>query len=230
MKFFKRFLLLITVISLSMIALILTTGYNHYKDVLNEQSLISRIDVLKSSDTYVTYDDLPEDYINALIATEDSRYYDHGAIDIIGIGRAMITNLQTQEFSEGGSTLTQQFAKNLMFSQDKNIIRKVSELYAAFDIEKVYTKNQIVAFYANISYFGDGNYGIYEASHAYFDKDPIDLTLAECAMLAGIPNAPSLYAPTVNMELAIKRQGHVLDRMISCGYISSNQKDIALSE
>lgn len=224
MKIFRRLFFFITIILLIIISILLITGYVHYSEKLQEQPLTDRINELIAIENYVTYDELPEDYINALLATEDNRFYEHGAIDPIGIARAMLTNLQNKEFSEGGSTITQQFAKNLIFTQDKDIIRKISEVYAAYDIEKFYSKNDIIAFYANISYFGDGNYGIYEASQAYFEKDPIDLNLDEASMLAGIPNAPSLYAPTVNLELAKARQEHVLERMIECGYITEEEK------
>lgn len=139
----------------------------------------------------------------------------------------MYSNIRNKEFSEGGSTITQQATKNIIFNQDKTLIRKLGEFFGAYDLEKNYTKQEILALYANSSYFGDGYYCIYDASMGYYEKEPKDLTLAECAMLAGVPNAPSVYAPTVNMALARKRQHHVLNKMVEYGYISEKEATAA---
>lgn len=143
---------------------------------------------------------------------------------MIGIARAIWVNIKNGELQEGGSTITQQVAKNLVFSQEETLERKLGEFFAAFDLEKNYTKNEIFALYVNSSYFGDGYYGIYDASMGYYQKEPKDLNLDEASMLAGIPNAPSVYAPTVNPDLAKKRQNHVLNKMVEYGYISEEEK------
>ena len=171
----------------------------------------------------MTYEQLPENYLNAVIAVEDHRYYNHGPIDFIAITRAMYTNIRDNQFDEGGSTITQQVAKNVIFNQDKTIIRKIGEIFGAYDLEKHYSKNEILALYVNSSYFGDGYYGIYEASMGYYKKEPKDLNLDEASMLAGVPNAPSVYAPTVNPDLAKKRQKHVLNKMVEYGYITEEE-------
>ena len=165
-------------------------------------------------------------YRNAVISVEDHRYYSHGPVDFIAVGRAMFVNIKNREFKEGGSTITQQVAKNVILTQEQTWIRKVAEIFAAYDLEKNYTKNEIFELYVNTSYFGDGYYGIYDASQGYYKKNPKDLNLDEASMLAGVPNAPSVYAPTINPSLAKKRQYHVINKMLEYGYIT---KDEALS-
>lgn len=223
MKFFKKLLILFIILILIIASFLFLIGYAYYSKSLKEQPLISRVENYTSKENYITFDNLSEDYINAVVAVEDHRYYDHGPIDFIAIARALYTNLRDNEFDEGGSTITQQVAKNVIFNQDKNIIRKVGEIFGAYDLEKNYSKNEILALYVNSSYFGDGYYGIYEASMGYYKKAPKDLTLDEATMLAGVPNAPSVYAPTVNIDLAKKRQKHVLNKMVEYCYISKEE-------
>ena len=165
-------------------------------------------------------------YRNAVISVEDHRFYDHGPVDFIAIARAVFTNVKNGELQEGGSTITQQVAKNVIFSQEQSWLRKLGEIFAAYDLEKNYTKNEIFELYVNTSYFGDGYYGIYDASYGYYKKSPRDLNLDESSMLAGVPNAPSVYAPTVNPDLAKKRQYHVLNTMLEYGYITKDEASL----
>lgn len=223
MKFFRKLLIILIIAILIVASFLFLIGYAYYFKTLKEKPLISRVEDYTSKENYVKFDNLSEDYINAVVAVEDHRYYEHGPIDFIAIARALYTNLRDNEFDEGGSTITQQVAKNVIFNQDKNIIRKVGEIFGAYDLEKNYSKNEILALYVNSSYFGDGYYGIYEASMGYYKKAPKDLTLDEATMLAGVPNAPSVYAPTVNIDLAKKRQKHVLNKMVEYGYISKEE-------
>ena len=223
---FKKILLFIIIVSILLTLSILGISYSYYKIKISEQSLETRIQNIVSNDNYITFEKLPQQYINALLSIEDHRYYNHGAIDIIAIGRSIITNIKSKEITQGGSTLTQQVAKNLVFNQDQNIIRKISEIFVAYDLEKLCSKDEIIALYANISYFGDGNYGIYDASKNYFNKSVSKLTLEECCMLAGIPNAPSIYAPTINPDLTHKRKNQVLNKMIEYGYISEKEANL----
>lgn len=195
-------------------------GFGYYSNKLKEKPLISRVEEIQKKANYTTYEQLPSNYLHAVVAVEDHRYYDHGPIDFIALIRALYTNIRDKEFDEGGSTITQQVAKNVVFNQDRTILRKLGEFFASFDLEKNYKKNEILALYVNTSYFGDGYYGIYDASKGYYNKEPKDLNLDESSMLAGVPNAPSVYAPTVNPELARKRQKHVLNKMVEYGYIS----------
>lgn len=225
MKLLKKILILVFILLMIAGSIILIIGYSYYSKAIKTMPLINRVEEITNKEHYTPFDKLSENYIHAVIAVEDHRYYNHGAIDPIGIARAFYTNIRDGEFNEGGSTITQQVAKNIVFQQDKNIIRKLGEIFAAYDLEKNYSKDEIFALYVNSSYFGDGYYCIYEASHGYYNKDPKDLTLAEASMLAGVPNAPSVYAPTVNPDLAKKRQKHVLNKMIEYGYITQEEAD-----
>ena len=225
MKIFRRLLLIILILIIVALGLMFILGYSAYSEALDEKPLITRIEEVTSDEHYTTFDNLAEDYRNAVVAVEDHRFYDHGAIDPIGIARALWVNITNWELQEGGSTITQQVAKNVIFSQEETFSRKLGEMVAAFDLEKNFSKNEILAIYVNTCYFGDGYYGIYDASMGYYNKEPKDLNLDEASMLAGVPNAPSVYAPTVNPDLAKKRQAHVLERMVENGYITQEQAD-----
>ncbi len=220
MKFFKRVLIIFFILIIFISCLILLSGFLYYSSKLKDTPLITRVQEITSKENFVKFEDMSPNYRNAVISVEDHRFYDHGPVDFIAIGRAIFTNMKNGEFKEGGSTITQQVAKNIVFSQEQTWIRKVGEIFAAYDLEKNYTKNEIFELYVNTAYFGDGYYGIYDASYGYYKKSPKDLTLDEASMLAGIPNAPSVYSPTVNPSLAKKRQAHVLNTMLEYGYIT----------
>lgn len=223
MKILKKILIVLLILFIIALSIVFIIGFSYYSNTLKEKPLISRVEEVTSKENYTSFNKLPQNYINAVIAVEDHRYYSHGAIDPIGIARAFYTNIRDGEFDEGGSTITQQVAKNIVFNQDKNIVRKLGEIFAAHDLEKNYSKDEIFALYVNSSYFGDGYYCIYDASMGYYNKPPQDLNLSETSMLAGVPNAPSVYAPTVNPDLAKKRQKHVLNKMVEYGYISREE-------
>lgn len=231
MKLIKRLLLLILVIVIIVGSVVFFNGYKLYKTTLDNLSLSDKISKIKNEDSYVSINDVPKDYINAIIAVEDHRFREHGAIDVIALLRATVSNIQAKEFNEGGSTITQQVAKNLYFiSEDDVVSRKIAEALVAFDLEKDYSKDDILEFYMNTIYFGEGYYGIKEASNGYYKKEPKDMTLTESTMLAGVPNAPSIYAPTINPDLAKSRQGKVLRSMVEYGYISQEDADKILNE
>ena len=224
MKIIKKLLLFIIVIILIVGSVIFLNGYKLYKTTIDELSLEDKIKKIKSDDDYVSINDVPDFYKNAIIAVEDHRFRDHGAIDIISIGRAIVSNIRAKDFNEGGSTITQQVAKNLYFiAEDDVISRKIAEVLVGFDLEKNYSKDDILEFYINTIYFGEGYYGIREASNGYYDKEPKDLNLYEATLLAGVPNAPSVYAPTINPDLAKSRQGKVIRSMVEYGYLSEEE-------
>ena len=223
MKFIRKLLFAIILLVIILISIILLTGRIYYINALKTQPLITRVDAITNKENFVKFEDMSADYRNAVISVEDHRFYDHGPIDFIAIGRAIVTNVKKGELQEGGSTITQQVAKNIVFSQDKSWVRKVGEIFAAYDLEKNYSKKEIFELYVNTAYFGDGYYWIYDASYGYYNKAPKDLNLDESSMLAGVPNAPSVYAPTVNPTLAKKRQYHVLNTMLEYGYITKEQ-------
>ena len=228
MKIAKKILLFILIAIILVLTVFCIIGYSTYSSALKDEPLLTKIDSITSKDNFVKFSDLSEDYRNAVIAVEDHRFYDHGPVDFIAIARALYVNLTNWELREGGSTITQQVAKNVIFSQEETFTRKLGEIFAAYDLEKNYSKNEIFELYVNTSYFGDGYYGIYEASYGYYNKAPKDLNLDEASMLAGVPNAPSVYAPTVNPVLAKQRQQHVIKKMLEYGYISNEQANSIL--
>lgn len=224
MKILKKLFLIFILIILIIISVILLNGYKLYKSTIDNLSLSDKIAEIKSIDTYVFLDEVPTYYTNAVVAVEDHRFKEHGPIDIIAISRAIVSNIRAKEFNEGGSTITQQVAKNLYFiTEDDVISRKIAEIFVAIDLEKNYSKDDILEFYINTIYFGEGYYGIREASNGYYKKEPKDLNLYEATLLAGVPNAPSVYAPTINPDLAKSRQKKVISSMVEHGYLTEEE-------
>ncbi|MCI8632961.1 MAG: transglycosylase domain-containing protein [Lachnospiraceae bacterium] len=198
-------------------------GYRMYRQAVAEAPIAELGESLRENENFTYYDELPPLYVEAVIAAEDKRFESHHGIDILAIGRAIWTDLTTLSFAEGGSTITQQIAKNQLFTQEKRIERKVAEVFAAFALEKQYSKKELFEIYVNTIYFGSGYYGIYEAAQGYFGKQPSELTAYEAIMLAGLPNAPSLYSPDENQELAQQRMKVVLDCMIKSGKVTQQE-------
>ena len=175
--------------------------------------------------------DTPKNLQNAFIAAEDIRFYKHHGIDPIGIARAVVSNIRHRDATgQGGSTITQQLARNAFLTQEQTLKRKLLEAVLAVEIENKYTKAEILEMYMNQIYFGQGAYGVQTASHVYFGKDVKDLNLAQCAMLAGLPNSPNYYSPFHNLQAAKYRQGVVLDQMAKYGYISQEQANEAKAQ
>ncbi|MGF7057889.1 transglycosylase domain-containing protein [Brassicibacter mesophilus] len=168
---------------------------------------------------YIKIDDMPKDLINAIVSVEDRRFFNHNGFDVIGISRAFLTNIAEGEIAEGGSTITQQLAKNLFLSNEKKLDRKLKELVLAVKLENRYTKDEILEMYLNLIYYGSGAYGVQNASQEYYGKNVWELSLEECAMLAGLPQAPSAYNPKKYLEKAEKRQKIVIEAMKDNGYI-----------
>ena len=164
---------------------------------------------------------IPKNLQNAFIATEDARFYQHSGVDPRGILRAVWSNLTDKGISEGGSTITQQLARNALLSQDQTIKRKIQEAFLSLQIERKYSKEEILEMYMNHIYFGQGAYGVQTAAQIYFGKNVEDLNLAECAMIAGIPKSPNYYSPSSNLKAAKERQAVVLEQMVKYGYIDS---------
>ncbi|MDY6952954.1 MAG: PBP1A family penicillin-binding protein [Thermodesulfobacteriota bacterium] len=163
---------------------------------------------------------VPEDLKAGILATEDAKFYTHPGVDLKGIARAVIRNIKAGEYAEGASTITQQLAKTLFLTPRKSIMRKVKEAFLAFQIERRYTKDEILALYLNQVYFGSGAYGVEAAAQIFFGKPVHKLTLPECALIAGMPKSPSRYSPLVNPSLALKRRSVVLAQMARHGLIS----------
>ena len=171
------------------------------------------------------YGDLPPDLVHAVIAIEDRRFFSHYGLDPRGLARAMFANLRAGRFVQGGSTLTQQLAKNVFLTPDRTFKRKVQELLLAFWMEARLSKQEIIALYFNRVYFGVGAYGVQAAAQTYFDRPAQELTLSEAALLAGLLKAPSRFAPTRDPQAAIARARLVLGAMIQTGYLTQSQAD-----
>lgn len=174
-------------------------------------------------------DYLPKYTTEAIIATEDRRFYQHFGFDIIAFTRAMAVNLIKGRYAQGGSTITQQVAKNLFLTPNKNIKRKIQELLLAFWLEHKFSKDQIMALYLNRVYLGAGTYGIEAAANKYFQKTSADLNLKESAIIAGMLKAPTRYNPIANPERAESRARIVLQNMVDEGYISEEERQHALT-
>ncbi len=205
-------------------------GYQIYQAAVSQMPLQEKVAQIRENQNYTPFSDLPETYVNAVVAVEDKRFYMHGGIDLISTGRALFINLREKELAEGGSSITQQLAKNMYFSQEKKILRKVAELFVAFDLERAYTKEEILELYVNTIYFGSGYYCVYDAAQGYFGKLPEEMTDYESTLLAGIPNAPSVYALTNRPELAAQRQRQVLACMVKQDYLTEQQAEEILVE
>ncbi|MBW2469517.1 MAG: transglycosylase domain-containing protein, partial [Deltaproteobacteria bacterium] len=168
----------------------------------------------------VPLETIPRYLVAALVATEDRKFYKHSGVDLKGIARAIIKDIKAGEFVEGASTITQQLAKTLFLTPRKTLVRKLKEAILSFQLERRYTKDEILELYLNQVYFGSGAYGVESAAKIFFGKPVKDLNLAECALVAGMPKSPSRYSPLVNPELAIQRRNTVLRQMHDTGIIS----------
>lgn len=214
------FIILTIIIIISYITL---KGYSMYKQAIKEEPIKEKISNIQNQENFLTLNEVPDIFINGIIAVEDKRFYSHSGIDLFSIARAIKTDIHSKELTEGGSTITQQIAKNLYFTQKKHFTRKIAEIFIAKDLESNYSKNEILEIYININFYGSGYYGIYNASQGYFEKDPIDLSDYEATLLTGVPNAPSVYSPKVNLNLAERRQDVVLQKMVEAGYLTEDE-------
>ncbi len=222
MKIIKKIILLLFIGLLFVCGVTVKEGYDKFQNALKERPIESVIKELKGKENYTVYENIPAIYFDAVVAVEDRRFYIHNGFDIVGTLRALYNDLRAGELLEGGSTLSQQLAKNLYFPQDSSLTRKIAEMFMAMKMENQYEKKDILEFYVNAIYYGSGYYCIYDASVGYFDKEPKDMTEDECTLLAGIPNAPSVYSLDVNPELARKRQEKVIQSMVACGYLEDS--------
>ncbi len=229
-KVIIKVLIIILVILISFGLILIGTGFSMYQEAIQEVPLSEKVEEIRNKENYTKLDEMPEIYKKAVIAVEDHRFYNHDGIDIIAIGRAIFNDIKALSFVEGGSTITQQLAKNIYFTQEKELKRKVAEVFMAFTIEDNYEKDEILELYLNTSYFGDGYNTPKEAAKGYFNKDISELSDYEAVMLAGIPNAPSVYAPTKNLSLAKQRQKQVLDKMVEYEYITKEEADKIILE
>jgi penicillin-binding protein 1A len=178
----------------------------------------------------IPLDNIPDILIKAILATEDQNFYRHSGVDMKGILRAIYKDIRAKKIVEGASTITQQLAKTLFLTPKKTLVRKLKEVILAFQLERRYTKNEILELYLNQVYFGSGAYGIKAAGRTFFDKSLESLTISESALLAGMPKLPSRFSPLINKGLAIKRRNTVLRQMVNSRIITKDEYKKALSE
>lgn len=190
LRLLGRLLAVLVAIALVAAAVVTVRGYGMYRAALEETPVERAVDEVRRSDGYVSASELPEAYLSAVVAVEDHRFYDHPGIDLISVCRAAWHDLTTLSLEQGGSTITQQLAKNLFFSQDKDFSRKVAEAFMAFELEARYSKGEILELYVNTSYFGRGLTGIGPAARGLLGKEPGVMSVCECALMAGLPNDP----------------------------------------
>ena len=192
-------------------------GYLKYKNAIEKISLKDMVQEVREKDNYTNLKGISDDYKNAVVSIEDHRFYNHNGVDLLSMIRSTYVNFRRKSLDYGASTISQQVGRLLYFSQEKSPIRKIAEIFVAFDLEKNYSKDEILELYLNLMYFGNGYYGIYDAAEGYFDKTPDDLTLYEATYLAGLPNAPSVYSE--DDELGEERRIQVINAMKKYGYI-----------
>lgn len=184
-----------------------------YRSIINDIEIQNIVNEIQASSNYVQVEDINEIFLDAIVAIEDHRFYKHGAIDLISIARATFINIKNKDIVEGGSTITQQLVKNLFLNMEQTLERKLNEIFIAFELEKLYSKEEILELYVNIVYYGDGFTGIKSACNGYFNKEPKDLSKDEATLLAGLPQAPSAYALNSNYEKALERQQQVIEAL-----------------
>lgn len=229
MKLFKRLLLIVLILGLAIGGFFTLEGYNRYKEAIKELPLAIAVSNIQSDPTYVSFDEIDPNFVNALIAIEDHRFFERKGVDVVAIGRALVANLVSKEIQQGGSTITQQVAKNIYFNNKPSFTRKIAEVFFVWDLEEHYTKDEIFAMYANIIYYGDGYYGIKQAAEGYLQKLPSDLTIYEASLLAGFPQSPSRYQLSNGYTLINERQRNILNAMERYGYITKEQREEAIA-
>ncbi len=230
MKLIKKILSLGFIIIIITIAFIGYRGYKMYKEAINKTPINEKINEIKKQKNYTPLENISKDVINAFLAVEDHRFYEHKGIDLISTTKALFTNLKQKELVTGGSSITQQLAKNMYFSQEKQLSRKFAEVFVVSYLEEYLSKDEILELYLNTIYYGNGYYGIGNASLGYFDKKPNELTINEASIIAGLPNAPSAYSLTEHKDLAVKRQKQVLEAMVKYKFIKQKDIDNILKE
>ena len=218
--FLKKSLIILSALILTWILSTLSIGFLRYRMLIEASPLINKEESIQKLPHYVTLKEMDPTFLKAIIAIEDPSFYHHYGIRFTNVMEAFLTNLKEQRLAMGGSTITQQLAKNIYLEQDKHFTRKAAELFFAFDLERTFTKDEILELYLNIIYFGDGYYGIQEAAQGYFHKDADELNDNEATILAGLPQAPAIYQLSDGYKKAKQRQAEVLEAMVNQGYFN----------
>jgi len=229
-KFIKKLFRIAVFFTFVLVSIVVYKGYLMYDFAINLSDIEEKVKIIRSDDYYVPIDEVSDDFLIAIISVEDRRFYEHLGVDRISTGRALMTNLIEGRFAEGGSTITQQLAKNLYFDRAKKIERKVAELFVVFQLERKYTKDEILEMYINIIYYGDGFTGIGDASKGYFGVEASELSRLDSILLAGLPQSPSYYALSENPEGAKTRMNSVIDAMAENSLLTKVEFEELLKE
>ncbi len=223
LRMVRNLILLVFTICLCAVLALVYMGWRMYTQALEAMPLDQKVKQVQSQESYTSFEELPETYVDAVIAAEDHRFYEHNGVDVIALGRALVNDIKSMSFVEGGSTITQQLAKNLYFTQEKELTRKIAEVFMAFHLEANYSKKELLELYVNSIYFGNGCYDVASATRSYFGIEPSQMDENQCTLLAGIPNAPSVYDLTQNPDLAAQRQRQVLHLMVKYEYLTATE-------
>lgn len=204
-------------------------GFNLYRQKIESTPLPVAVEPYISSERYSPFEEIDPDFVDAVVAIEDKRYFKRDGYDWIALFRAIINNYRAKRFVEGGSTIGEQVAKNLYFyGEERGLLEKIAEVFLMNAIEDAYSKEDVFALYASMNYYGDGYWGLKEASRGYFEKQCNDLSIPEAAILAGIPNAPAILQLSTGYDKAKDRQEKILKKMLEEGYISEDEYDQSL--
>lgn len=228
-KFFRKLFGFVFIILIIVLAVIVSGGYGKYKQALGLLPIEEAIEDIRNQESFTPIEEISPTFVNAMVAVEDRRFYKHKGVDIIALIRAVKTNIEKKSLSQGGSSISQQLAKNIYFMQDRSLSRKIAELLITVKIEKELSKEEILELYFNVIYYGSGYYNIKDATMGYFHKQPSALSDYEATLLAGVPNAPSVYSPDKNPDLAKKRQKTVLKSMVEAKMITGEEMEKILS-
>ncbi|MBQ8563388.1 MAG: transglycosylase domain-containing protein [Firmicutes bacterium] len=223
MGLIRKLIVLVLLVCMTWAGLTVWNGWKMYEEALEVMPLEEKVASVTTQQNFTSLQELPSLYVDAVLAVEDRNFYNHRGISLRSTARALVRNFQEGEVVEGGSTITQQLAKLWYFDLDKRYDRKVAELFMAFNIERHYKKDQILEFYFNSIYFGSGYYTVYDASMGYFGVSPAEMNAYQCTLLAGVPNAPSVYSPDVNPDLAEQRRQQVIHCMELYGYVEEGE-------
>ena len=219
----KKLFRFIFIIVILIIAFFVYSGWKKHESATSV-SISEKVELIRAGEDYTKIEDVSETFLQAICSVEDRRFYNHKGVDVFSMARALVRNVKDKKVSEGASTITQQLAKNIYYMGEDTLSRKIAEMFTAIEIEKNYTKEEILELYINVIYYGSGHYNIYDASKGYFDKTPDKLNAYEATLLAGVVNAPSVYSPDANIELAHKRQEKVLETMVKNKHITKDEK------
>lgn len=213
-KMIKRFVLSILILGIALTSFIFYKGYKEYEIAITNNDMQTLVSSMQNQEHFMSLDALPPLLIDATVVTEDSRYFMRDSVlDLEAVMRAVKTNIRRRAFVEGGSTIPQQVSKNLYFDQSTTLTRKIAEYFVTRDLLATYSKEEILALYLNMNYYGDGFYGIYDASMGYFGVQPLDMNEGQTTLVAGLPQAPSYYQLSTGYTEAKARQKHVLHRL-----------------